>query len=116
MCCSKVQRVFPVSESHPVFIIQVFKVCYDYLIKYHKWITEYHCGSDQGWSSIYSFRTLPGTTDWSPHFAIFGDLGNTNAQSLPRLQEEAQAGMYDAILHVGDFAYDMDSVIVLLAL
>lgn len=52
-------------------------------------------------------------TDWSPHFVFFGDLGNTNAQSLPRLQEEAQMGMYDAILHVGDFAYDMDSVTVI---
>ncbi|GLV35264.1 uncharacterized protein CBL_01586 [Carabus blaptoides fortunei] len=26
-----------------------------------------------------------------------------------RLQEETQRGLYDAILHVGDFAYDMDS-------
>lgn len=34
-------------------------------------------------------------------------MGNENAQSLPRLQEETQSGMYDAILHVGDFAYDM---------
>lgn len=28
-------------------------------------------------------------------------------QSLPYLQEETQRGMYDVILHVGDFAYDM---------
>ena len=37
-------------------------------------------------------------------------MGNENAQSLVRLQEETQRGMYDAILHVGDFAYDMDTV------
>lgn len=37
-------------------------------------------------------------------------MGNENAQSLVRLQEETQRGLYDAILHVGDFAYDMDTV------
>ena len=45
--------------------------------------------------------------------ALFGDMGNVNAQSLGRLQREAQEGMYDLILHVGDFAYDMDTVRVL---
>lgn len=42
--------------------------------------------------------------------AIYGDMGNENAQSLARLQEETQRGLYDVILHVGDFAYDMDTV------
>jgi acid phosphatase type 7 len=37
-------------------------------------------------------------------------MGNKNAQSLPRLQQESQRGHFDAILHVGDFAYDMDTV------
>jgi 3',5'-cyclic AMP phosphodiesterase CpdA len=41
--------------------------------------------------------------------AIFGDMGNENAQSLARLQEDTQRRMYDAIIHVGDFAYDMNS-------
>lgn len=45
----------------------------------------------------------------SPHIALFGDMGNENAQSLPRLQDEALRQMYDAIIHVGDFAYDMHS-------
>lgn len=36
-------------------------------------------------------------------------MGNENAQSLARLQRETQLGMYDAIIHVGDFAYDMHS-------
>lgn len=48
-------------------------------------------------------------TFWSPHIAIFGDMGNENAQSLARLQEEGQRRVYDAIIHVGDFAYDMNS-------
>ena len=33
-----------------------------------------------------------------------------NAQSLGRLQKETQMGMYDLMFHVGDFAYDMDTV------
>lgn len=70
----------------------------------------YHCGSDLGWSAEYFFRTAPTSEEWQPSLAIFGDMGNENAKSLTRLQEETQKGMYDAILHVGDFAYDMDSV------
>jgi len=50
--------------------------------------------------------------DWSPRFAVYGDLGNINAQSIPRLQEDVQKGLYDTILHVGDFAYDLDTVII----
>lgn len=69
----------------------------------------YNCGSILGWSSEFWFETPPAGSDWSPTLAIFGDMGNENAQSLAYLQEEAQRGIYDAILHVGDFAYDMDS-------
>ncbi|PNF29564.1 Acid phosphatase type 7 [Cryptotermes secundus] len=69
----------------------------------------YHCGSDQGWSDLFWFMTSSDESTWTPQLAIFGDLGNENARSLPHLQEEVQRGMYDAILHVGDFAYDMDS-------
>ncbi|XP_077997692.1 acid phosphatase type 7-like [Glandiceps talaboti] len=69
----------------------------------------YHCGSDYGWSAVYYFTAMKDGTDWSPRFAIFGDMGNVNAQSVPALQEETQKGHFDAILHVGDFAYDFDS-------
>ncbi|XP_071441921.1 acid phosphatase type 7 [Hetaerina americana] len=69
----------------------------------------YHCGSELGWSSLYSFVTMKDGVDWSPYLAVYGDMGNINAQSLPRLQEETQRGMYDAIIHVGDFAYDMNT-------
>ncbi|XP_071833224.1 acid phosphatase type 7-like [Apostichopus japonicus] len=67
----------------------------------------YHCGSPEGWSSLFYFKAQLNTTDWSPRFAVFGDLGNENAQSLGRLQEETQKGMYDVFLHIGDFAYNM---------
>lgn len=69
----------------------------------------YICGSELGWSPIFSFKTPRTDTKWSPSFAIFGDMGNENAQSLAYLQKEAEQDMYDAIIHVGDFAYDMDS-------
>ncbi|KAK7493511.1 hypothetical protein BaRGS_00015222 [Batillaria attramentaria] len=70
---------------------------------------KYVCGSDQGWSEMFSFTAMKAGSDWSPRFAIYGDLGNINAQSLPRLQLETESGMYDAVLHVGDFAYDLDT-------
>ncbi|RZC32767.1 iron/zinc purple acid phosphatase-like protein, partial [Asbolus verrucosus] len=69
----------------------------------------YHCGSELGWSEQFWFKTPPPAERWQPRLVIFGDMGNENAQSLARLQEETQRGMYDAALHVGDFAYDMDS-------
>ncbi|KQS29830.1 acid phosphatase type 7 isoform X3 [Drosophila erecta] len=68
----------------------------------------YHCGSELGWSATYWFRTRFEHADWSPSLAIYGDMGVVNAASLPALQRETQNGQYDAIIHVGDFAYDMD--------
>lgn len=69
----------------------------------------YHCGSTEGWSSVYYFHAMRSGTKWTPSFAVYGDLGNENAQSLARLQRETQVGLYNAILHVGDMAYDMDA-------
>jgi hypothetical protein len=70
----------------------------------------YHCGSDEGISELFAFRSMREGSDWSPSLAVYGDLGSVNAQSLVRLQREVQQGMYHAIVHVGDFAYDMNSV------
>lgn len=69
----------------------------------------YHCGSKLGWSPEFWFQTAPADSDWSPNVAIFGDMGNENAQALSYLQIEAQRKVYNAIIHVGDFAYDMNS-------
>ena len=39
----------------------------------------YHCGSPRyGWSSIYYFTAMKPGSDWSPRFAVFGDMGNDN--------------------------------------
>lgn len=67
----------------------------------------YHCGSDEGWSDVFAFTALNDSVSFSPRLALYGDMGNENPQSLARLQKETQQGMYDAILHIGDFAYDM---------
>lgn len=65
--------------------------------------------ADNVWSSIFMFRTMRNDTDWSPSIGLYGDFGLSNHQSLQRLQMDHSKGMYDAIFHVGDFAYDMDS-------
>jgi hypothetical protein len=50
---------------------------------------------------------MPDGSNWSPRFAIYGDMGSTNAKSVPFLMKEIQAGDFDAVLHLGDMAYDM---------
>ncbi|XP_071079629.1 acid phosphatase type 7-like isoform X1 [Haliotis cracherodii] len=69
----------------------------------------YRCGSDAGYSSLFTFRVMKGGSDWSPQLAVFGDLGYENPRAFPYLQEETQAGHFDAILHLGDFAYNLDT-------
>ena len=72
--------------------------------------TDYVCGSSGGdWSKQYTLRSVGGA-DWSPTLAVYGDMGTANAVSLPWLVEEATTGGFDAVLHVGDFAYDLFSV------
>ncbi|KAK6304378.1 hypothetical protein J4Q44_G00249640 [Coregonus suidteri] len=46
----------------------------------------YHCGSEAGWSDVFSFTALNESASWSPRFAIYGDMGNENPQSLARLK------------------------------
>lgn len=69
----------------------------------------YHCGGKLGWSPEFWFVSSSNLTMTPIHVAIFGDMGNENAQSLAHLQADTQRQMYDGIIHVGDFAYDMNS-------
>lgn len=69
-------------------------------------ISVYHCGSDEGWSDVFSFTALNDSSSFSPRFALYGDMGNENPQSLARLQKETQLGMYDVILHIGKLHTD----------
>ncbi|KAJ2937495.1 hypothetical protein O0L34_g17538 [Tuta absoluta] len=67
----------------------------------------YKVGCDYAWSDQLVFKTPPAGEDWVVSAAIYGDLGLMNAHSLPYLREEAECGLYDFIIHVGDFAYDL---------
>ncbi|CAG0921665.1 unnamed protein product [Notodromas monacha] len=70
---------------------------------------KYRVGSKLVWSEWIECQptAASNSTDWSPRLAVFGDLGLVNAQSIPRLLQDTKRGIYDAVLHVGDFAYDM---------
>lgn len=55
-----------------------------------------------------SFRTFPSGQDWHPSFLVYGDMGRRyKAPILKRLRKDALSGKYAAVIHVGDFAYDM---------
>ena len=41
---------------------------------------------------------------------MYGDMGSLNAQSIPRLINEVTKKTIDIVLHVGDFAYNLDDV------
>ena len=73
-------------------------------------IPVYRVGSPLGgWSEIFFFSAMKSGTNWSPRFAVYGDLGNVNPQSLPRLQDETEKGHFDAILHVGKGTFNLRS-------
>lgn len=65
-----------------------FKVTISNLTPNTKYV--YHCGGKLGWSPEFWFVTTTNETNAPIHVAIFGDMGNENAQSLARLQEDTQ--------------------------
>lgn len=69
----------------------------------------YHCGGRLGWSPEFWFVSASDDSRQPARVAIYGDMGNENAASMALLQEDTQRRRYDAIVHVGDFAYDMNS-------
>uniref|UniRef100_A0A914C5S6 Purple acid phosphatase N-terminal domain-containing protein n=1 Tax=Acrobeloides nanus TaxID=290746 RepID=A0A914C5S6_9BILA len=70
----------------------------------------YRVGSDYGWSSVFSFIGLQERPNGGYRYAVYGDMGNVNARSLGKIQKLAQNGDFDVVLHVGDLAYNMDTV------
>uniref|UniRef100_A0A146LZU8 Purple acid phosphatase n=2 Tax=Lygus hesperus TaxID=30085 RepID=A0A146LZU8_LYGHE len=67
---------------------------------------QYRCGSVERWSIEFWFKTRP-SSGWSPKLVVLGDMGSVNAVSLPTLQMRTREGSYDAVIHVGDIAYDL---------
>ena len=104
--------------SKSYFLLRILEDCFSIfplhqisIFFFRTIISDYTVGSACGWSDIFWFNTYPAPLEkWSPSFAVYGDMGNKNAVSLPALQRDTQSGMYDMILHVGDFAYDMNNV------
>lgn len=65
-----------------------------------------------GWSNVSTMTTAP--VPGSPEagalvFAVYGDMGLDNERSLAWLVKDVEAGAFDAVLHVGDLGYDLDS-------
>lgn len=57
-------------------------------------------------SGPFYFHTPTQDTDFAHEFLVYGDLG-AQSDSIPRLDTEALSGRYSAVLHIGDFAYNM---------
>eukprot|EP00474_Spongospora_subterranea_P002591 CRZ03049.1 hypothetical protein [Spongospora subterranea] len=65
--------------------------------------------SESGWSSTYQFTFKRHASLDSPlAFAVYGDLGDANSRSLAMIQNRIAQGSIDAVIHVGDFAYDLN--------
>uniref|UniRef100_A0A0M3J0X8 Purple acid phosphatase n=1 Tax=Anisakis simplex TaxID=6269 RepID=A0A0M3J0X8_ANISI len=60
----------------------------------------YHVGSEYGWSPIFRFTALQERPEGGYIYAVYGDLGNVNARSLGKIQQQAQRG---------DLAYNLDT-------
>jgi hypothetical protein len=64
-----------------------------------------------GWSDIISFTAFPPRRR-EPVWAVYGDMGATTdefrgvAPSIPVLQQDQQDGLFDGVIHAGDYAYD----------
>ncbi|KAL3312201.1 hypothetical protein Ciccas_009211 [Cichlidogyrus casuarinus] len=60
-------------------------------------------------SKLLQFKTLPSSdTKDTIRIAVVGDMGVKNARALPEMKDKAVNDQFNLVLHVGDFAYDMD--------
>lgn len=66
--------------------------------------------SDGVISGPFYFKTPPIGQDWEPEFLIYGDLG-VHSNSTAHLIREVLTGKYSAVLHVGDFGYNLEEMI-----
>jgi hypothetical protein len=79
-------------------------------------VYEYTVGNNLFWSKLASFsgRTPDYSTPYNDYnkpakVILFGDLGTgSNAKATRRLlEQEADLGAFDAVVHIGDIAYDL---------
>jgi hypothetical protein len=57
--------------------------------------------------TVYNFTAAP-TRSGGNVYAVLADFGVVNDVSLKQLITEAQHDLFDAVIHAGDFAYDLD--------
>jgi hypothetical protein len=69
---------------------------------------EYRCESDGKYSEVFKFKAISDNSNFSPRLAVYGDLGHENGVSIPQLITDVKNGLYDAILHIGDIAYNLN--------
>jgi predicted phosphohydrolase len=73
---------------------------------------QYRVGSESlGWSKPYTFQAKPTFKDSPTRFLVLADLGigNDVVDTVERLTKEVDSHQYDAILHAGDLAYDLNT-------
>mmetsp|Transcript_900 Transcript_900/g.2137 ORF Transcript_900/g.2137 Transcript_900/m.2137 type:complete len:440 (-) Transcript_900:327-1646(-) len=71
---------------------------------------EYQVGSILGMSDWFTFEAKRDFTGQTTRFLIYGDFG-TGSQiktTMKRLEKEIKGYKYDAIVHIGDMAYDLN--------
>jgi hypothetical protein len=92
-----------VNGNKTQYIHRVLLTDLDYSANYFYQVGDYL----GGWSKTFNFNTPPASNQWKPRLAIYGDMGLENDKSLPYLKPLVQSSKIDAIIHNGDFAYDM---------
>eukprot|EP00118_Oscarella_pearsei_P008592 m.45250 g.45250 ORF g.45250 m.45250 type:complete len:419 (+) comp33576_c0_seq3:37-1293(+) len=73
-------------------------------------VYSYKAESNGNVSQEYNFTVMRNDSEFRPRFIVYGDMGrHGGAFILPHLRNEVKDPGNTAILHVGDFAYDLHS-------
>ena len=103
---------FP-NTAYPAILQRHLNVCKAYMTNLTQGgLYAYRVGSNvSGWSPQFNFQAKRNFTDSTiARFMVYGDFssGDQNLATMRRLEEALHAHEYDAIIHNGDFAYDLD--------
>eukprot|EP01116_Phalansterium_solitarium_P021458 TRINITY_DN6676_c0_g1_i1.p1 TRINITY_DN6676_c0_g1~~TRINITY_DN6676_c0_g1_i1.p1 ORF type:complete len:551 (-),score=77.47 TRINITY_DN6676_c0_g1_i1:162-1814(-) len=94
------------NDSNPSGLQFMHKVLLDGLTPGQKY--EYFVQSGNLSSANFTFTAMPEGSDWTPYLLVYGDMGrHGGAPSLGRLNTEVDTKNVTAVIHVGDFAYDL---------
>jgi len=96
------------SQTHVQYIHRAYLTGLKPATNYHYIVGNFQA-SDVHASPLFTFHTMSADPQWTPRLAVYGDFGLINSRSLPLLQKDVAAGMYDGIIHIGDFAYNLNN-------